>query len=295
MTARIEEFPVEESEFPPSFLARRAMPGYFRTMGIPIIEGREFIPDDHNSRLGSLIISESIKREFWPVVSALDKRIRHAGAPARVVGVVGDVHDTGLEIAAEQFVYKPMLDSVGGGVRPMMMVVRTDSDPNTLIPGIRTAVEELDPVLPITNLQSMESLLADSLSRTSFTMSLLVLASVIALFLGSVGIYGVLSYVATQRTAEMGVRLALGADAGTIRKIILSQGMLLAMLGVAAGLAGAISLGGVMSSLLFEVSPADPATLVGVSVIFLAVAATASVIPARRAARTPPAVALRAD
>ena len=109
------------------------------------------------------------------------------------------------------------------------------------------------------------------------------------------GIYGVLSYVATQRTAEMGVRLALGADAGTIRKIILSQGMLLAMLGVAAGLAGAISLGGVMSSLLFEVSPADPATLVGVSVIFLAVAATASVIPARRAARTPPAVALRAD
>ncbi len=177
----------------------------------------------------------------------------------------------------------------------MMMVVRTDSDPNTLIPGIRTAVEELDPVLPITNLQSMESLLTDSLSRTSFTMSLLVLASVIALFLGSVGIYGVLSYVATQRTAEMGVRLALGADAGTIRKIILSQGMLLAMLGVAAGLAGAISLGGVMSSLLFEVSPADPATLVGVSVIFLAVAATASVIPARRAARTPPAVALRAD
>ena len=115
LTARIEEFPVEESEFPPSFLARRAMPGYFRTMGIPIIEGREFIPDDHNSRLGSLIISESIKREFWPVVSALDKRIRHAGAPARVVGVVGDVHDTGLEIAAEQFVYKPMLDSVGGG------------------------------------------------------------------------------------------------------------------------------------------------------------------------------------
>jgi len=206
---------------------------------------------------------------------------------------VGDVHDTGLEIAAEQFVYKPMLDS--GGVRPIMMLARTDSDPNTLIPGIRSAVEELDPVLPITNLQSMESLLADSLSRTSFTMSLLVLTSVIALFLGSVGIYGVLSYVATQRTPEMGVRLALSADAGTVRKIILSQVMLLAVLGVAAGLAGAISLGGVMSSLLFEVSPADPATLVGVSVIFLAVAATASVIPARRAVRTPPAVALRAD
>ena len=139
----------------------------------------------------------------------------------------------------------------------MMMVVRTEVDPSVLASGIRSAVEELDPVLPITDLQPMEALLQDSLSRTSFTMSLLVLAAVIALFLGSVGIYGVLSYVATQRTAEMGVRLALGADAGSVRKIILSQGMLLAGLGVVAGLAGAVAIGGVMTSLLFGVSPLD--------------------------------------
>lgn len=295
LTTEIDDHPTPEGEFPPVFLIRRATPGYFETMGMPIVEGRAFTPDDHNARLGSLIISESIKQRYWPNESALGKRMTTAGAPARVVGVVGDVHDTGLEIPAEQFVYKPMLDSVGGGVRPMMIAVRTDGDPDALVPEIRSVVEALDPDLPITELQSLEDVLAESLSRTSFTMSLLLLAALVALFLGSVGIYGVLSYVASQRTAEMGVRLALGADAGTVRKMILSQGMRLAVVGVAIGLAGAIALGGVMSSLLYGVSPADPLTLVGVSLVFLAVAAGASLIPAARAARTPPAVALRAS
>jgi predicted permease len=295
LTTQIDDFPTPEGEFPPTFLIRRTTPGYFEAMGVPIVEGREFIPEDHNGRLGSMIISESIKRQYWPNESALGKRLTTAGAPARVVGVVGDLHDTGLEIPAEQFVYKPMLDSVGGGVRPMMMTVRTSGDPNLLVPGIRAAVEGIDPDLPITDLQTMDDILADSLSRTSFTMTLLVLAAVVALFLGSVGIYGVLSYVASQRTAEMGVRLALGADAGTIRKIILSQGMVLAALGIAVGLGGSIALGGVLSSLLFGVSPADPVTLVSVSVVFLAVAAASSLIPAERAARTPPQVAMRGD
>jgi putative ABC transport system permease protein len=295
LTTQIDDFPVPEGEFPPVFLIRRATPGYFETMGMPIVEGRAFTPDDHNARLGSLVISESIKRQYWPNESALGKRMTTAGAAARVVGVVGDVHDAGLEVPAEQFVYKPMLDSVGGGVRPMMMAVKTDGDPETLVPEIRAVVEALDPDLPITQMQSMEDILGESLSRTSFTMSLLLLAAIVALFLGSVGIYGVLAYVASQRTAEMGVRLALGADAGNVRKIILSQGMLLAVIGVAAGLVGAVGLGGVMSSLLYGVSPVDPVTLVGVSLIFLTVAAGASLIPATRAARTPPAVALRAD
>jgi len=295
LTAQIDDHPVPEGEFPPAFLARRATPEYFATMEIPIVEGREFTPDDHESRLGSLIISESIKRQFWPNESALGKRITQAGAPARVVGVVGDVHDAGVAVPAEQFVYKPMLDSVGGGVRAMVMTVRTDGEPEALVPAIREAVEALDSDLPITEVRSMEDIVGASLSRTSFTMTMLVVAAVIALFLGSVGIYGVLSYVASQRTAEMGVRLALGADAGTVRRIILSQGMLLAALGVSAGLVAAIALGGVMSSLLFGVSASDPLTLVSVSVVFLAVAAAASLLPAERAARTPPAVALRAD
>ncbi len=126
-------------------------------------------------------------------------------------------------------------------------------------------------------------------------MSLLLIAAVVALFLGCVGIYGVLSYVATQRTAEMGVRLALGADGGTVRRIFLLQGMWLAGIGVAVGLAGAVALSGLLRSLLFGVTPLDPLTLAGVSAIFLAIAGVASLVPAERAARTPPATALRAN
>jgi len=295
LTAAIDDYPLEEGEFPPVFSARRVTPGYFEVMGIPIVEGREFTADDHNARTGSIIISESLKREFWPEESAIGKRITTNGAPATVVGVVGDVHDAGLEIPVEQFTYKPMLDSIGGGVRPMMMVVRTDRDPAMLIPGIRAAVAELDPDLPITEMRSLEGLVSDSLSRTTFTMTMLLLASVIALFLAAVGVYGVLSYVATQRTPEMGVRLALGAAPPNVRRIILTQGMILGGVGVVLGLGGAVALSSVLRSLLFGVSPLDPLTLAVVAGIFLVVAAAASAVPAERAARTHPAIALRGE
>jgi putative ABC transport system permease protein len=295
LTTVIDEFPPAEGEFPPVFFIRRATPGYFETMGIPIVEGREFTSDDHNARLGTLLISKSVKDRYWPQATALDKRMTTAGAPARSVGVVGDVHHEGLSTPAEQFIYKPMLDSVQGAVRAMAMVVRTQGDPTTLAPAVRAAVEALDPDLPITDLRAMDDVVADSLSRTTFTMSLLALSALVALFLGSVGIYGVLSYVATQRTAEMGLRLALGADAGIVRTIILRQGMLLAGTGVAIGVLGALALGGVLDTLLYDVQATDPLILVGGSVAFLLVALGASLIPAQRAARTAPAVALRSD
>ena len=255
-------------------------------MSIPIIEGREFIPADLASPRTSLVISESIKQQYWPNESALGKRL----ANRVVVGVVGDVHDTALEMPADQFLYRVGANSFG-----MMMAARTGGDPNLLVPSIRAAVEGLDPDAPLAAFRSMDDIRADSTSRTNFTMTLLVLAAAFALFLGSVGIYGVLSYVATQRTAEMGVRLALGADPGMVRKIILSKGLALAVWGVGLGLAGAVALGGVLSSLLFGVRPLDPPTLVSVSVVFLAVAVVSSLIPAMRAARTSPAVAIRAE
>ncbi len=295
LTAQIDEFPTPEDEFPPVFLARRATPGYFAAMGVPVIEGREFTADDHLARTGAIIISASVKQEFWPTESALGKRITHQGAPARVVGVVGDLHDTGLDVDAELFGYKPMLDSVGGAVRPMTMVVRTAGDPTDLVPAVRSTIERLDPLMPLTDVRPLSSYVDQSLSRTTFTMSLLLLAAVVALFLGSVGIYGVLAYVASQRTAEMGIRLALGADGGTIRTIILKQGLGLAAVGVAVGLVGAFLLRDALDSLLFGVSALDPVTLAGVSLVFLGVAAVASLVPAIRASRTPPAIALRAD
>jgi ABC-type antimicrobial peptide transport system permease subunit len=177
----------------------------------------------------------------------------------------------------------------------MTMVVRTDGNPTTMIPAVRAAVDALDSDLPITLLRPMSEVVADSLNRTTFTMTLLLLSAFVALFLGSIGIYGVLSYVATQRTAEMGLRLALGADAPTVRGLILRQGMLLAGLGVLLGVVGAAALGGTLDTLLYGVETTDPPTLIGGSLLFLLVALAASLIPAQRAARTPPAVALRAD
>jgi putative ABC transport system permease protein len=295
----IDEFPPTEDEFPPAFLIRRATPGYFETMGIPLVEGRGFTADDHNARLGSMIVSRSLKDRYWPDVSALGKRMsvgvsaRSVGAPARSVGVVGDLQATGLEIPAEQYIYLPMLDSVGGGVTAMSMVVRTEADPLSLVPAIRRVIESIDADLPISSIRTMEDVVSDSLSRTSFTMTLLVLAAMIALFLGSVGIYGVISYIVSQRTSEIGVRLALGAGSSQVRWMILKQGMRLAGAGVVGGLLAATAMGQLLTSLLYGVSPFDVPTFAGGSVIFLAVAALAGIVPALRAARIPPAQSLQ--
>jgi predicted permease len=293
LTTVIDEFPPAEDEFPPVFLVRRVTPGYFEAMGVPVVEGRTFTPDDHNARLGSLIISNSVKAQYWPAGSALGKRITVAGTPARVVGVVGDVHDTGLDVEAEQFMYLPMLDSAGGGVGAMTMVARTGVEPLSVVPAIRSAIAELDPDMPIAEVRSMRGVLGDSLSRTSFTMLLLVLAAAVALFLGSVGIYGVLSYIVSQRGTEIGVRLALGASPGKVLSMVLSHGLRLAGIGVVTGILATAAMGRLIVALLFGISPFDPATLAAATLVFLVVAMLASLVPATRAAATAPADALR--
>jgi len=295
LTARIDDFPTPEDEFPPSFLIRRVTPGYFEALGVPVVEGRELTRDDHDQRLGSMVVSRALKERYWPDATALGKRITTAGAPARVVGVVGDVPSLTIDQPATETVYKPMLDSIGGGVVAMSVVVRSESDPAALVPAIRGLIGELDPDLPMTNVQMLDDVVADSMSRTSFTMTLLVIAAIVALFLGAVGVYGVTSYTVSERTGEIGVRQALGADGGTVRGMVLGEGMRLALIGVVIGLAGALALGRVVASLLFGVSPYDAVTLAAGSVIFLVVAALATVIPARRASAIPPAVALRAQ
>jgi predicted permease len=295
LTTIIDDFPPAEGEFPPVFVIRRATPGYFEAMGIPVAEGREFIPDDHGLRLGSLLINESFKAEYWPTESALGKRMTTAGAPARVVGVVGDIRDTGLSEPAEQFIYKPMLDSVGGGVRPMRVVIRSSAEPTALVPAVRGIVADMDPDLPITDLRPMDDIVSDSLSRTTFTMSLLALAAAVALLLGAVGIYGVMSYTVSQRTGEIGVRQALGADAGNLRRLVVAEGSRLALIGIALGLGGALLLGRLLQSLLFGVSPYDPIALVAGSVVFFGVAVLATLVPSARAVAVPPATALRAE
>jgi predicted permease len=293
LTTLIEEYPPAEDEFPPVFLFRRAAPGYFEAMGIPLVEGRTFTADDHGRRLGSLVISKSIKDRYWPEVSALGKRITVAGAPGTVVGVVGDVHDAGLDTPAEQFVYKPMLDETGGGVRDMTVTLRSDLDSLATFPAAaRRVIESIDRELPVTDMRSMQTVVGDSLSRTSFTATVLAAAAAIALFLGAVGIYGVISYGVSQRRGEIGLRQVLGATPGSIRWHILRNGVWLGGAGVVLGIAGAVVLGRLLASLLYGVGPYDPVALASGAVVFLGVAALASILPATRAARIPPAVAL---
>jgi putative ABC transport system permease protein len=297
MTTLVEEFPPPEGELQPAFAVRRATPGYFEAMGIPLIEGRAFTPDDHNRRLDSVIISRSVKDRYWPDTSALGKRVNPWGVRAQVVGVVGDVHDTGLDVPADQFAYLPMLDAGtfdSGFIETMTITVRTEVEPLSLVDAIRTATVALDPDLPMTNVRSMQQVLGDSMSRASFTASVLLIAALVALFLGSVGIYGVLSYVVTQRTPEIGIRSALGATPEVVRRMILSQGMWLAGAGVLIGLVAAVALGQVLATQLYGVSPVDPATIAIAAAIFVGVAMVASFVPAARAAGTSPLDALRA-
>lgn len=194
--------------------------------------------------------------------------------------------------------YLPMLDAAGSNnlmaMGAMTITVRTAVEPLSLVLAIRRAMGELDADLPMANVRSMENVVGQSLSRSSFMMTLLVIAALIALFLGSVGIYAVLSYVVTTRTAEIGVRSALGASPERLRRLILVQGLRLAGVGVLVGVAGAVALGRVIEAQLYGVSPIDPVTLAGGAAIFLAVAVLASLLPAIRAARTAPVDALRA-
>jgi len=294
VATRVEEFPVPQGQVAPSSSFRRGAPGYFETMGIPLIEGRTFTSDDHNNRLGSMIISKAVKDKYWPNVSALGKRITIAGEQGTVVGVVGNVRSD-LRLPPDQTIYKPMLDKKGGRTGQMYVVVRTQLDPESISQEVRKLVASMDPDLPVTDIRPMQSIVADSLSRTSFTMVLLALAAGIALFIGAVGIYGVIASSVTQRTGEIGLRQALGADRSTILRLIVWEGIQLCLLGIALGLAGAASLGGVLSSLLFRVGPHDVATLIGSSVIFFAVAAAATAVPATRATKIAPAVALKVD
>jgi putative ABC transport system permease protein len=295
LATQIEDFPLGPNDFPPTFHVRRVTPGYFDAMGIPVVDGRTFEDRDHQQRLGTAVITESMRKQYWPERSPMGRRLTASGAPASIVGVVGDVHQVALDQDMESTIYLPMVDSAGGGVRPMSIAVRTSVPSQSLIPAVRAQIREADPDLPITDVRTMDAIVSRSMNRTSFATLLLVLAAAVGLFLGAVGIYGVISYTVTQRTVELGIRQALGADGGRIRGMVLRQGVGLAAIGMVIGLVGAVALGKVMTSLLYGVSEFDPITFVGGCVVFLAVAVLACLLPAQRAANIGPSEALRAE
>jgi predicted permease len=274
---------------------RVASGSYFQAMQIPLRAGRLFSEHDTREAPRVVIVDEKLAQRFWPKQDAIGKRI-HPGGPRpeakwlTVVGVVANVKQYGLETEGRMVAYYPFPQSSEGG---MYVVARTAGDPQALTGPITREVTALDSDLPIYDLRTMAERLHASLGRQRFSMMVLGVFAALALILAAVGIYGVMAYLVSQSTQEIGIRMALGAERSSIRGLVIRQAMLLAFAGVALGLAGAFALTRVMASLLFGVNATDAATFSLISLVLVGVALVASYIPARRATRVDPIVALR--
>lgn len=298
-----EDFPLGPDDVPRIISTRRAAPGYFQALRIPLIEGRVFDDADHQNRSRVALVSQALASHLWGEASALGKRLTSGQAAQgdwyTIVGVVGSIHDDGLEHEPTEMIYFPLVnpparaDEDASAPRSMNLVVRTGGRASALAASVRSTIWSLDPELPIASVRTLEQILERSRARTSFTMLLLLIASTVALLLGAVGLYGVVSYVVSQRTQEIGVRMALGADRGSVSWLVLRQGLGLSVVGIAAGLVGAFGLTHFLESLLFRVDATDLTTFVAVSMLLLAITLFASYLPARRAAIVDPLTALR--
>jgi predicted permease len=287
----IEGHPVE-----PEIQAERPKitPDYFRAMGIPLLRGRTFAWADNEGSLPVAIISESAARQYWPDEDAMGKRVKleDGSAPVwrQVIGIVGDVRQDSVVEAARPEVYAPLLQAP---VPYMALIVRTRTQPAALTAAVRQAVMAVDKDQPLFQVETMQQVVDDSVAGRRFQMSLLAVFATIALGLAAIGIYGLMSYTVNQRTHEIGIRMALGAKRGEILHLVVRHGMMLAIVGVVLGTVGALLLTRFLSSMLYGVGANDPTTLLSVATLLIGVAALASYIPARRATRVDPMVALR--
>jgi putative ABC transport system permease protein len=293
-----------EGQLPPLRRFKFVAPGFFQTMGTRLIAGRDFTWTDIYDMRNICLVSENMARELWHDPSAaLGKRVREGMKDSwrEIVGVVEDVRHDGADQKAPPAVYWPILMTNFWGnptfvQRGVVFAVRsTRAGSESLLQQARQAVWSVDSDLPIARERTMEQVYQESMARSSFTLVMLAAAGGMALLLGIVGIYGVISYSVSQRTREMGIRIALGAPQAALKGMVVRHGMLLAAIGVAIGLGSAAALTRILSSLLFEISPVDPLTYSAVSAVLLAAAAAASYVPAHRASHVNPVEALRAE
>jgi predicted permease len=281
-------------------------PDYFRTLGVRLLRGRLLEDTDQAQATPVAVVNEALARVHWPHEDPLGRRIRFLNRPSAesttafltVVGVVADVKNDGLTEAARQEVYVPLRQRTaalaGMGIeRQMTLAVRTSVEPLNLVNAIRQVVAALDRNVPIASVRTMDQIMATVTVQPRFNMFLLGIFAAMALVLAAVGIYGVLSYSVTQRTHEIGLRLALGAQQGDVLKLVVRQGMILALLGVAIGLAASFALTPLLMGLLYGVSATDPLTFIVIALLLTIVALMACWIPARRATKVDPLVALR--
>jgi putative ABC transport system permease protein len=292
----IEGRPIEIPSQRPNAVTRIVSPDYFRTMGINLRQGREFGDQDTADSPEVVVISEAMGRRFWPGEDPIGKRIT-PGSPTSndnwitVIGVVNDVRQ--FELIAEPRPQMYLSYKQQEFFAPRHLVVRTDVDPLSLATTVRRTVWEIDKDQPVSNIRTMEDVLSGSIGRQRFSMLLLAIFAAVAMVLAAVGIYGVMSYSVAQRTHELGIRMALGAQRRDVLKLAIGEGLKLVLIGIVLGLGTSFVLTRVMSSLLFGVSATDPLTYISISILLISVALLASYIPARRAARVDPLIALR--
>jgi predicted permease len=299
-TGVLTQAPTREEMKSACIITMRVSPGYFEALGIRV-EGALPTWAQTDGGAGPVVISRVLAERFWPGENAIGKGIRCCNPGKdwyRIIGVSDDVRGNGFDQPVTQVAYFPMiaLDSapLEGVPRHMHVIVRSRSGNLTaLAPAVRRAITSLDAQVPVANEQSMEQIVARSMAKRTFTLTLLGIASGMALLLSAIGLYGVVSYVVGERRSEIGIRVALGAQRAEVGRMIVMQSVRLAIVGVILGVGGALATTRLLQSLLFEVQPTDPATLAVVSVGLVLLAAVASWVPARRAMRVDPVEALR--
>ncbi|HXJ92884.1 MAG TPA: ABC transporter permease [Terriglobia bacterium] len=276
---------------------RTVSAGYFQALGIPLRAGREFTPADYEPGARCVrIINQAMAGQYWSGETALGKELYGAcpkNAPALIVGIVADSKQNTVDSQPEPELFEPYAQHAGFATFLITFVIRTHGSPIGLAGPVRRAIWEVDPDQPAIEMRTMEGVISDSLWQQRFSASVLGVFASIALMLSAVGIFGVLSYAVSRRTHEIGIRAALGATRRDILQLVVGEGLLLTLIGVAGGVIAALGLTRLLASLLYGVRPADPATFGGVAVLLVVVALLAAYLPARRASKVDPMVALR--
>jgi predicted permease len=276
-------------------------PGYLSLFKIPVLRGRDFNEGDKVDTPHVALINQAFARKFWPDEDPIGKRINHGPLFETVIGMVADFHDGGLAKPASAMMIVPIsqvaddYNAAYANIQPLFWLVRTRDDPHAYIPAITEQLRIASHGFPVAHIRTMDEVMGHSTARQNFSMLLLSIFGAVALLLAAIGIYGLIAYSVAQRTQEMGIRMALGADRSVIRRFVVWQGMRLAFAGVLVGIAASFGLTRLLSTFLFGVEPWDPTVFIAAPLILTGVAMLAVWIPAARASRVDPMQALRTE
>jgi len=283
---------VKAGEDPPTARIMHVSDGYFQTIGARIIGGREFAATDRADGPSVILVNEAFAKRWFPGENPVGKSIGIWPGSAQIIGVIADIRQTSMDEPARETIYE---DNMINGRVKVALIARTAGEPITMARKLREAVWSVDKEQPITSIETFGDVVSQSMARPRLLTVLLGSFGVLGLILGALGIYGVLAYLVNERQREIGVRIELGAPASSVLWMFVGRGLALTATGLVIGLAGAMLLTRFIAGVLYDVKPTDPLTFVGVAAVLIGVAALASWLPARRAARLDPVVALRSD